>query len=120
MQFRCKLLQRKSTLPRKVMMAAGQVDLRRVRQKPRRHDVADRPALRGHRQRHCPRRPTFSRQKICRRRWRLEVVEGPVTNVRQLGDPVGQEGAAEVAAAARAVIRIRMYEIPSNKRSLSS
>jgi len=96
--------QLKNEIPSVVMMP-GNVNLRRVRQKPGRQNVADRAALRGHRQRHCPTSPTFSRQKI--RRWlRMEVVERAVTDVGQLRDDVGQDGAAVVAAAARTVVVI--------------
>lgn len=73
--------------------------------------MAERAALRGHRQRHSPTSPTFSRQKI-RGRLRVEVVEGSVADVRQLGQHVGQDGApAVVAAAAGAVIGLGLVDV---------
>ena len=105
------------------MVASGKIDFRRVRQKSGRQNVADRPALGCHRQRHCPRRPTLSGQEVGRRRWRLlrvEVVEGPVADVGQLRHDVGQDGAAAavVAAAARTVIVFCRHHVPAENRDI--
>ena len=45
----------------------------------------------------------------------MEVVEGPVPDVGQLRDDVGQDGAAVVAAAARTVIVVGRKNIPGEK-----